>query len=132
MNYSIIIPIYNEERSLPSLLDKLEKIPNEIEVIIVDDGSNDQTDIIQLLVNAGAKIDYHDTYVPKLVYNDISIDSIINLESEKLKRYDACVIVTDHSNIDYDMIYDNSQLIIDTRNVYDGKNGNHVKRLGQG
>ena len=46
MNYSIIIPIYNEERSLPSLLDKLEKIPNEIEVIIVDDGSNDQTDII--------------------------------------------------------------------------------------
>ncbi len=46
MNYSIIIPIYNEERSLPSLLDKLKKIPNEIEVIIVDDGSNDQTDII--------------------------------------------------------------------------------------
>ena len=33
---------------------------------------------------------------------------------------------------DYVMIYDNSQLIIDTRNVYDGKNGNHVKRLGQG
>ena len=46
MNYSIIIPIYNEERSLPSLLDKLEKIPNEIEVIIIDDGSNDQTNII--------------------------------------------------------------------------------------
>ena len=65
-------------------------------------------------------------------YNDISIDSIINLENEKLNRYDACVIVTDHSNIDYELIYDNSQLIIDTRNVFDGKNSDHVKRLGQG
>ena len=42
------------------------------------------------------------------------------------------MVVTDHSNIDYEMIYKNSQLIIDTRNVYDGKNGDHVKRLGQG
>jgi len=54
------------------------------------------------------------------------------LESEKLKRYDACVIVTDHSNIDYDMIYDNSQLIIDTRNVFYDNDGDHIKRLGQG
>ncbi len=30
------------------------------------------------------------------------------------------------------MIYDNSQLIIDTRNVFDGKNGDHLRRLGQG
>ena len=42
------------------------------------------------------------------------------------------MVVTDHSNIDYEMIYNNSQLIIDTRNVYDAKNGDHVKRLGQG
>ena len=31
----------------------------------------------------------------------------------------------------HEIIYKYSQLIIDTRNVYDGKNGDHLKRLGQ-
>ena len=44
MTYTIIIPIYNEERTLPSLLNKLNKLKNEnIEIIIIDDGSNDNT-----------------------------------------------------------------------------------------
>ena len=42
------------------------------------------------------------------------------------------IVVTDHSNVDYELIYDNYQLIIDTRNVFKNKNGNHIKRLGQG
>jgi len=126
---------------ISSNLNKLHKSLNGSKILIIgvaykkdidDTRESPALDIIQLLVNAEAKIDYHDTYVPKLTYNDISMNSIINLKSEKLISYDACVIVTDHSNIDYVMIYDNSQLIIDTRNVYDGKNGNHVKRLGQG
>ena len=122
-------------------LNKLHKALNGSKILIVgvaykkdidDTRESPALDIIQLLVNAGAKIDYHDTYVPKLIYNDILIDSIINLENQKLNSYDACVIITDHSNIDYEMIYDNSQLIIDTRNVFYNKNGDHVKRLGQG
>ena len=99
---------------------------------IDDTRESPSLDIIQLLKNAGARIDYYDPYVPRLSFNNISIDSMINLESEKLNNYDACVIVTDHSNIDYEIIYDNSQLIIDARNVFDGKKGEHVKRLGQG
>ncbi len=89
-------------------------------------------DIIQLLINAGVKVDYYDTYVPQLVYNNLVMESIIHLDTDKLNSYDACVIVTDHTNIDYDMIYKNSQIIIDTRNVFDGKDGAHIKRLGQG
>jgi len=124
-----------------SNLNKLHKSLNGSKILIIgvaykkdidDIRESPALDIIQLLVNAGAIIDYHDTYVPKLEYNDISIDSIITLESENLNSYDACVIVTDHSNIDYDIIYDNSQLIIDTRNVFDGKEDDHIKRLGQG
>jgi UDP-N-acetyl-D-glucosamine dehydrogenase len=126
---------------ISSNLNKLHKSLNGSKILIIgvaykkdidDTRESPALDIIQLLVNAGAKIDYHDTYVPRLRYNDISIDSIINLESQKLNSYDACVIVTDHSNIDYEMIYDNSQLIIDTRNVFYSKSGDHVKRLGQG
>ena len=44
MLYSLIIPIFNEERILPKLIDKLHKLNNKkIEVIIIDDGSNDGT-----------------------------------------------------------------------------------------
>ena len=44
MTYSLIIPIYNEARTLSTLLnklDKLDKLDNKLEIIIVDDGSTD-------------------------------------------------------------------------------------------
>ena len=44
MNYSLIIPIYNEGHTLRLLLNKLNKLKNDnIEIIIIDDGSNDNT-----------------------------------------------------------------------------------------
>ncbi len=46
MTYTVIIPIYNEERLLPRLLDKLENLSRKIEIIIIDDGSNDNTQLI--------------------------------------------------------------------------------------
>jgi len=89
-------------------------------------------DIIQLLLNAGAKINYFDPFVPKLRYNDISIDSLTKLDGKVLNNYDACIIITNHSKIDYELIRNNSDLIIDTRNVYKNKNSKRIKRLGQG
>ena len=46
MNYSLIIPIYNEESTLPTLLKKLKELTNNIEIIIIDDGSDDNTNSI--------------------------------------------------------------------------------------
>jgi len=89
-------------------------------------------DIIELLIKAKAKIDYYDPYVPIISFNKISSKSIKYLENEKLKSYDACVIVTNHSNIDYDIILKNSELIIDTRNVFKDDKLKNVIRLGQG
>jgi len=122
-------------------LNNLHKSLNGSKILIVgvaykkdidDTRESPALDIIQLLINRGAQIDYYDTYVHKLVYNDISFNSITNLDNKNLNSYDACVIVTNHSNIDYETIYKNCQLIIDTRNVFKDKNGHHVKRLGQG
>ncbi len=45
---SLVIPIYNERKSIPSLLQSLEalqaKAPDAIEIILVNDGSTDGTD----------------------------------------------------------------------------------------
>ena len=44
MTYTLIIPIYNEGHTLHLLLNKLDKLKNDkIEIIIIDDGSNDNT-----------------------------------------------------------------------------------------
>ena len=43
MNYSLIIPIFNERKTLKQLIKKLKNLPHNIEIIIVDDGSNDGT-----------------------------------------------------------------------------------------
>ena len=91
-----------------------------------------ENQLIQLLNNEGAIIDYYDPYVPKLVYNDINMESITELSTDKLINYDLSVIITNHSNIDYEKIEKNSDLIIDTRNVFKNKNSEHIKRLGEG
>ena len=43
MPYSIIIPIHNEVESVPTLLEGLKLHSNNNEIIIIDDGSNDQS-----------------------------------------------------------------------------------------
>lgn len=46
MKLSIIIPVYNEEKTIYALIDKVKllKIPQvEIEIVVVDDGSTDNT-----------------------------------------------------------------------------------------
>jgi UDP-N-acetyl-D-glucosamine dehydrogenase len=41
----------------------------------------------------------------------------VALSASGLKKYDCAVIVTDHSNVDYDFIVDNSKFVLDTRNA---------------
>lgn len=40
---SVIIPVFNEEKTIAALLHKVLKVPIEKELIIVDDGSNDNS-----------------------------------------------------------------------------------------
>ena len=122
-------------------LNQVEKSLSKSKILIVgvaykkdinDTRESPAIDIIQLLINAGAELDYFDTHVPKLKLSGITLNSLNALNKEILNTYDVCVVVTNHSNIDYDTIYDHSQMIIDTRNVFHDKKGDHVKRLGQG
>ena len=46
MAYSIIFPIYNEEKALPLLLNQLKTYSLENEILFIDDGSNDSSNQI--------------------------------------------------------------------------------------
>lgn len=41
MDYSLIIPIFNEKKTLPDLLNQIKSIKDHMEIILIDDGSND-------------------------------------------------------------------------------------------
>tara|TARA_A100001234_G_scaffold191770_1_gene178608 strand:- start:210 stop:878 length:669 start_codon:yes stop_codon:yes gene_type:complete len=43
MSYSLIIPIFNEEKTLTNLISQIETLNDKIEVIIINDGSDDRT-----------------------------------------------------------------------------------------
>ncbi len=75
--------------------------------------------IIELLQEGGAEVSYFDPYIPE-IYNMRQTDLVmrsVKLSEELLKEQDAVIIVTDHSNIDYKNIVDNSSVIVDTRNA---------------
>ncbi|MBK8312536.1 MAG: glycosyltransferase family 2 protein [Acidobacteria bacterium] len=50
MKYSIVVPFHNEEENLPELYQRLtavmEKVGEEYELLLVDDGSSDRTQVI--------------------------------------------------------------------------------------
>ena len=41
----------------------------------------------------------------------------INWSKEELSRYDATLICTNHDNINYEELVENSKLVVDTRNA---------------
>jgi len=73
-------------------------------------------DVIKLLQNAGARVKYNDPHVPSILMNCDKMKSV-RLSSSQLKKTDCVVIVTDHSDYDYDWIVKNSRLVFDTRNA---------------
>ncbi|MCW8887621.1 MAG: nucleotide sugar dehydrogenase [Gammaproteobacteria bacterium] len=85
-------------------------------------------EIIELLNNRGAQVDYADPHIPlfpaKRDY-DFNMASV-ELTQESLQEYDCVVLVTDHERFDYPLIADSAKLIIDTRGVFTNVNGNVV------
>lgn len=80
--------------------------------------------LIELLEEKGALVDYNDPYVskvPKMRRHKIEKISI-ELTSDNLAKYDCVIIATDHSDYSAAFIIENSNLIIDTRNLI-GKSG---------
>ncbi len=75
--------------------------------------------IIEILMEKGAKVLYHDDFFPKfpkLRSHKISLKSS-PLTEEMLRTVDAVIITTDHSHVNYEFVVKNSKIVVDTRNV---------------
>ena len=89
-------------------------------------------DIIQILNDLGSKISYYDPFVPSLNFGMLNYKSLKYLDDNRLSSFDATVIVTNHTDIDYDLIAEHSKLIIDSRNVFKNHLKDNIFRLGEG
>ena len=70
----------------------------------------------------GARVDYSDSNVPVFpVMREHSFDlASVPLTPGTLAVYDAVLVLTDHSDVDYDMLRQHARLIIDARGRYSG------------
>jgi UDP-N-acetyl-D-glucosamine dehydrogenase len=83
---------------------------------ITDVRESPALDVMRLLENLGAKIAYNDPYVPSIRWHNGTLKST-KLTAALLKKADLTVILTDHSDYDYEWIVDNAQQVFDTRNA---------------
>jgi UDP-N-acetyl-D-glucosamine dehydrogenase len=87
-------------------------------------------EIMEELIQKGARIDYSDPHLPRLpTVRRHNIDLIsVSLSEASLREYDAVLLVTDHSRFPYDLIYRSASLIVDSRNAFRarGFTGPHV------
>lgn len=81
---------------------------------IADYRESPALDIYRLLINAGARVHYHDRWVQEIHENGISIQSC-ELTDEILRSCDLVLIATDHSEVNYRHVVDLANLVLDTR-----------------
>jgi len=85
-------------------------------------------EIIDLLLNRGARVDYTDPHIPQFpVKRDYNFEmESIELSGQTLSEYDCVVLVTDHDRFDYQLIEESAALIVDTRGIFTNSKGHIV------
>ncbi len=80
--------------------------------------------LIELLEQQGAAVDYHDPHVPVVPatreHAALAGRRSVPLEPAALAAYDAVLIATDHSQVDYALVGRSARMILDTRNAMAG------------
>jgi UDP-N-acetyl-D-glucosamine dehydrogenase len=126
------MPYYVMERTIKGLNSQGKAIKGAKVLIIgiaykrdVDDmRESPSLKLIDMFLQQGAAVDYHDPYLPVMPAtrrHKFKMRSV-PLTPESLASYDAVLIVTDHSCIDYEAVASHAPLLVDTRNVVNGNN----------
>ena len=94
---------------------------SHIKRILVIQEKSPSIELLEMLIKKRFKVEFHDPYIKRydFIRNKNFNNSSISLSSIKKYRNNGIVIIgTDHENIKYSKILKNSNLIFDTRGVY--------------
>jgi UDP-N-acetyl-D-glucosamine dehydrogenase len=107
---------------------------------VSDDRNSPARPIVASLLDAGASVVYHDPRLPRFDPSDDHrpgtypmLDSV-SLDEGLAEPPDCVVVVTAHPDIDWDRVYAEAELVVDTRNTSTGRDlrTGQVLRLGAG
>ncbi len=124
---NVSMPYYVVEKAIDALNDCQKSLKGSKILIlgvaykkdIDDDRESPSYAIMQILREKGAELYYNDPMIPRLKpgrKHDFSFAST-PLSEKVLQEMDLVMILTDHSDYDYEWIVKNSQLVLDTRNA---------------
>ena len=78
-------------------------------------------EILDQLSRKGAIVSYHDPYCPEIRDDGHTplgaIGRSVELTDDRIRNADAVLIVTDHSNVDYERVCGRARIVVDTRNA---------------
>lgn len=90
---------------------------------IDDDRESPSYKLMELLVELGAQVDYHDPHVAEIrdkrEYPQFAGKQSVALTAETLSACDCVLISTDHLAVDYQLVTTHAPLVIDARHVVD-------------
>jgi len=88
-------------------------------------------ELIELLLERGAQVTYHDPHIARMPrmrsWPDLPELTSVPLDADTLGAQDAVLIATDHTAVDYELVAREAPLVIDTRGVYRGPRDKVVK-----
>lgn len=74
-------------------------------------------EVIKLLKDSGADVEYYDPWIPRYRYRGSIVEGRKEVSPELVETYDLLMITAAHSNVDYEMLQKHSKVIFDTKNV---------------
>lgn len=134
------MPAFVVQRVADALNDRMKSVNGSLILIVgvaykrdVDDVRESPAfDVIEQLLDRGANVEFYDTHVPALALKvgSTTVGGITDATWPRgLSRYDCAVIVTDHSNVDYRVLVERSQIVVDCRNTTKGIDSPNIVRL---
>lgn len=79
-------------------------------------------EILERLLHLGAEVAYHDPHIPNAPrmrsWPDLPAMSSVPLDAASVASYDAVLLLTDHTRVDYALVREHAKLVVDTRGVY--------------
>lgn len=84
--------------------------------------------LIEMLQDKKIKVDYHDPIIPYLKIGKIDLESV-PLSKVSLKKYDCVITATDHTDVNWNFVMNNSKLIFDVKNIYANKKKKNIIRF---
>jgi UDP-N-acetyl-D-glucosamine dehydrogenase len=86
-------------------------------------------EVMQILQEKGARLVYHDPFCPQISDDEHTPLTGLpmyskELTSELVESADAVVLLTDHSDVDYSLVAEHAEVVVDTRGIMRGITGN--------